>query len=99
MWGTGPSWPGREVVGDMVLGHRRLLVLVSSAIAAAGLVMAPAHAGVSHKDGDESQELADSLASFFGPRSAPATTVNPNAFAAAAAVADEVPSIDSTPWS
>ena len=40
-----------------------------------GLALAPAQGAVSHKDGDESQELADSLASFFGPRSAPATTV------------------------
>src|SRR4051812_32889131 len=60
---------------------------------------APALAVEKHKDGDESMELADSLASFFGPRSAPATTVNRNAFAAAASVADDVPSIDSTPWS
>jgi photosystem II stability/assembly factor-like uncharacterized protein len=83
----------------MKLGQRRFLILASSAVAAVGMALAPAHAGVSHKDGDESQELADSLASFFGPRSAPATTVNPNAFAAAASVADHVSSINDTSWS
>lgn len=50
------------------------------------------------KVGDESMELADSLASFYGPRSAPATTVNPRAFSAAATTADDVPSVDGTPW-
>jgi hypothetical protein len=48
---------------------------------------APALAAESHQDGAESLELRESLASFFGPRSAPATTVNPNAFAAAASQA------------
>src|SRR5205085_9114436 len=46
----------------------------------------------------ESQQLRASLAAFLGPRSAPATTVNPRAFAAAATTADTVPSIDTTPW-
>ncbi len=82
----------------MVLGHRRLLVLVSCAVVAVALAFAPAHAAQSHQDGGESQELADSLASFFGPRAAPGTAVNPRAFAAAASVADDVPTIDSTPW-
>src|SRR3954466_5784569 len=50
------------------------------------------------KTGDESLELASSLAAFLGPRSAPATAVNPRAFAAAATTADSVPSINSTPW-
>jgi hypothetical protein len=83
----------------MKFGYRRLLVLLSCAVAALGLALAPADGAVSHKDGDESQELADSLASFFGPRSAPGTSVNPKAFAAAATVADDVPSIDGTQWS
>src|SRR3954466_6235305 len=49
------------------------------------------------KTGDESLELASSLASFLGPRSAPATSVDPRAFAAAATTADDVPAINSTP--
>src|SRR3954447_14454399 len=90
---------GKRVVGAMMLRRQRFVVLVPCVVAAVGLAMAPAHGAVSHKDGDESLELADSLASFFGPRSAPATAVNPNAFAAAASVADDVPSINNTPWS
>jgi hypothetical protein len=63
-------------------------------------VMGAAAATSEHgKVGDESLELSDSLAAFLGPRSAPATTVNPRAFAAAATTADTVQSIDGTPWS
>jgi hypothetical protein len=51
-----------------------------------------------HEDGDESLELRASPAAFLGPRSVPATTVNPGAFAAAVTRADAVPSIDSTAW-
>jgi hypothetical protein len=63
-------------------------------------VMSAAGAGSDEhgKVGDESLELAESLAAFVGPRAAPATTINPNAFAAAVTIADSVPSIDSTPW-
>jgi hypothetical protein len=42
--------------------------------------------------------LREWLAAFLGPRSAPATAVNPGAFAAATTTAETVPSIDSTPW-
>src|SRR2546421_5357252 len=58
----------------------------------------PALAVERHKEGDESLGLAQSLATFLGPRAAPADTVNPNAFAAAASTASNVPSINSTPW-
>jgi hypothetical protein len=75
------------------------------ALAAAGVafaliaVMAASAATTEHaKVGDESLELRDSLAAFLGPRSAPATSVNPQAFAAAATTADNVPSINNTPW-
>jgi hypothetical protein len=67
-----------------------MLVLVVGLAAAA----APEHGKV----GDESLELRASLAQFLGPRAAPATSVNPLAFAAAATTASTVPSIDSTPW-
>ena len=80
----------------MRLTRRPFVVVVSCVIAIAGLVVAPARGEGAH-DG-EALELADSLASFFGPRSAPASTVNPHAFAAATAVAGDVPSIDNTPW-
>jgi photosystem II stability/assembly factor-like uncharacterized protein len=63
------------------------------------LAAAPALAAAAHqKDGDESLELAESLASFFGPRSAPATSVNPNAFPAAVARAQSLPTTSSTRW-
>ena len=63
-------------------------------------VMSAAGAGSGEhgKVGDESLELAESLASFIGPRAAPSTTVNPNAFVAATTTADSVPSINNTPW-
>jgi photosystem II stability/assembly factor-like uncharacterized protein len=83
----------------MRLAHKRFVVLISSVVAVAGLATAPALAAGDHKNGDEALELADSLAAFAGPRSAPATTVNPHAFAAAATIADTVPSINNTPWS
>jgi hypothetical protein len=51
-----------------------------------------------HEAGEESAELRESLASFYGPRAAPAVAVNPRAFAAAVTTADDVPSIDGTPW-
>src|SRR3954466_15240833 len=61
--------------------------------------MAAAAATDEHgKTGDESLELASSLASFLGPRAARGTAVDPRALAAAATPADSVPSIDSTPW-
>jgi hypothetical protein len=68
-----------------------VLALVAGVAAAA----APDEHG---KVGDESLELRASLAAFLGPRAAPATSVNPLAFATAATTADSVPSIDSTPW-
>src|SRR3954454_7160887 len=69
-----------------------MLVLVAGLAAAAG---SDEHG----KLGDESLELRASLAAFLGPRAAPATSVNPLAFAAAATTASSVPSIDNTPWS
>src|SRR3954454_5697345 len=68
-----------------------MLVLVAGLAAAAG---SDEHG----KLGDESLELRASLAAFLGPRAAPAKSVNPLAFAAAATTASSVPSIDTTPW-
>lgn len=79
-------------------GLGRLVVAVSSVVALLVVIAAPALAVERNKDGDESMELANSLAAFFGPRSAPADAVNPNAFPAAVTTAADVPSIDSTPW-
>jgi hypothetical protein len=76
----------------------RILAATSGTLALLALAAAPAFAVERHKVGDESMELRESLASFYGPRSAPATTVNPLAFPAAVTTADDVPSIDSTPW-
>ena len=74
-------------------------VAVAAALFALIAVMAASAATDEHgKTGDESLELRASLAAFLGPRAAPATTVNPLAFAAAATTADDVPSIDGTPW-
>lgn len=50
------------------------------------------------KVGDESLELSESLVAFLAPRSSPASSVNPQAFAAAVTTADTVPSIDGTAW-
>src|SRR4051794_25545495 len=77
---------------------RRGAAFIASVIAIA-LLAAPAFAAPEKgKVGDESMELRESLASFFGPRSAPATTIKPRAFQAAATTAGDVPSIDGTPW-
>ena len=77
----------------------RRAIAVGGAVLALIAVMAASAATSEHaKVGDESLELRDSLAAFLGPRSAPATTVNPHAFAAAATTADNVPSINNTPW-
>jgi hypothetical protein len=83
----------------------RSTAVVASVLGLIAVMAAPGHnADLStvtpsrHADGDEALELRESLAAFLGPRSAPATTVNPRAFAAAASTADTVPSIDSTPW-
>jgi hypothetical protein len=70
----------------------RVAAAVSCALALLAFGAASALAAERHQDGDESLELRESLAAFFGPRSAPATTVNPNAFAAAVTTADAVPS-------
>jgi hypothetical protein len=77
----------------------RACAVLASALALTGAVAAPALAAERGKVGDESMELRDSLASFFGPRSAPATTIDPRAFAAATTTAGTVPSIDGTAWS
>src|SRR4051794_13522599 len=76
----------------------RVAAVVSCAVALVSLGGASALAAEHHEDGDQSLELRASLASFFGPRSAPATTVNPRAFSAAATTADAVPNINQTPW-
>ena len=82
-----------------VVGATLVLIAVMAVMTAPGRVAgSPATTASRHDDGDESLELRDSLAAFLGPRSAPATAVNPRAFAAAATTADTVPSIDSTPW-
>jgi hypothetical protein len=82
-----------------VVGGTLVLVTFIAVMAAPGRVAGLSATTASrHDDGDESLELRDSLAAFLGPRSAPATSVNPRAFAAAATTADTVPSIDSTPW-
>jgi hypothetical protein len=60
-------------------GLGRWVVGVSCAIALLALCAAPAFAVEKHQVNDESLGLAESLASFFGPRSAPADTVNPSA--------------------
>jgi photosystem II stability/assembly factor-like uncharacterized protein len=54
--------------------------------------------GEHEEAGEESAELRESLASFFGPRAAPATRIAPGAFAAATTTADDVPSTAGT-WS
>jgi hypothetical protein len=77
---------------------RRALAVAGAVLALIGVMAASAATGEHAKVGDESLELRESLAAFLGPRSAPATSVNPNAFAAAATTADDVPSINSTPW-
>jgi photosystem II stability/assembly factor-like uncharacterized protein len=79
-------------------GFGRWVVGVSCVVALLAVGAAPAFAVERNKVGDESLELADSLAAFLGPRSAPAETVNPNAFPAAVNTASAVPSINSTPW-
>jgi photosystem II stability/assembly factor-like uncharacterized protein len=76
----------------------RMAAAVPATVALLALMAVPALAAEKGKVGDESMELRESLASFFGPRSAPATTVNPQAFVAAASTSDDIPSIDSTPW-
>src|ERR1044072_9245620 len=79
--------------------HVRRALAAGGAVLALIAVMAASAATSEHaKVGDESLELRDSLAAFLGRRSAPATTVNPQAFAAAATTADNVPSINNTPW-
>jgi hypothetical protein len=78
---------------------RRFLVRLAAACAALALLATPAIAATEHeKEGDESMELRESLASFYGPRSAPGTSIAPQAFAAAATTASDVPSINATPW-
>lgn len=80
---------------------KRLLTRAAAAAAVITLtaVMSASAAPAGHdKVGDESMELRDSLAAFLGPRSAPGTSVNPLAFAAAATIGDQVPSVDATPW-
>jgi hypothetical protein len=76
----------------------RVVAVVTCALALLAFGAASALAAEPHEDGDESLELRASLAAFLGPRTAPATTVNPEAFPAAVTTADAVPSIDSTPW-
>jgi photosystem II stability/assembly factor-like uncharacterized protein len=76
----------------------RTAALVSCALVLFACGGASALAAERHEDGDESVELRASLAAFLGPRAAPATTVNPKAFAAAVTTADAVPSIDGTAW-
>ena len=77
----------------------RRALAVAGVVFALIAVMAASAATTQHaKVGDESLELRDSLAAFLGPCSAPATSVNPQAFAAAATTADNVPSINNTPW-
>src|SRR3954469_2089395 len=76
----------------------RGIAVIAVALALITVVAASAATAEHRKVGDESLELRDSLASFLGPRSAPATAVDPRAFAAAATTADSVPSIDGTPW-
>ena len=76
----------------------RGLAALAAVLALITVVAASAATAEHRKVGDESLELRDSLASFLGPRSAPATAVDPRAFAAAATTADSVPSIDGTPW-
>ena len=62
---------------------------VIAVMAAPGRVAGlPATTASRHEDGDESQELRDSLAAFFGPALGPGDGVNPRAFAAAATTAD-----------
>jgi hypothetical protein len=78
-------------------GRAAVVLLAAFALV---FVMAAAAATDEHgKTGDESLELASSLASFLGPRAAPGTAVDPRAFAAAATTADSVPSVNDTPWS
>src|SRR5437763_8840868 len=79
-------------------GVGRWVVGVWCVVALLAVCAAPAFAVERNKEGDESLELADSLAAFLGPRTAPASTVNPNAFPAAVTTASNVPSINSTPW-
>ena len=80
-----------RILGRAIAVAAVVLALIAGMAAAA----APDEHG---KVGDESLELRASLAAFLGPRAAPATSVNPLAFAAAATTADNVPSIDNTPW-
>jgi hypothetical protein len=88
------SWEG-EVHGSF----GRVWAAIWATMALIALTPAVASAAREHeKVGEESMELRESLASFLGPRSAPATSINPKAFAAAATTADSVPSIDATPW-
>jgi hypothetical protein len=77
---------------------RRALAVAGAVLALIAVMAASAATSEHAKVGDESLELRDSLAAFLGPRSAPATSVNPQAFAAAATTAGSVPSINSTPW-
>src|SRR5580765_4370721 len=77
----------------------RAAVWAAAALALVFVLAAAAATNDEHgKVGDESLELRASLAAFLGPRAAPATSVNPLAFAAATTTADTVPSIDGTPW-
>ena len=76
----------------------RVLVVAGALLALIAVMAASAATNEHRKVGDEALELRESLAAFLGPRAAPATTVNPQAFAAAATTADDVPSINSTPW-
>jgi hypothetical protein len=65
------------------------LIIVLAAFAAA----TPARAEDEHEEaGEESAELGEALASFFGPRAAPATRIASGAFAAATTTADDIPS-------
>src|SRR5690348_5360639 len=79
-------------------GMGRWVVGVWCVAALLAVAASPALGVERHKEGDESVELATSLAAFMGPRTAPADSVNPHAFPAAVTTAFTVPSINSTPW-
>ncbi len=88
----------KKFFGRSTVVAASVLALIVVMAAPGRVAGSPATTASRHDDGDEALELRDSLAAFLGPRSAPSTAVNPRAFAAAATIADSVPSIDSTPW-
>jgi len=80
---------------------RRIIILVVSLVSAFAFIAGPGFAASSHPDkhqdaGEESQALTEAIEWFSSQRLAPNEAVNPNAYAAAAAAAADLPTVSGT---